>query len=205
MMIHRALQICSMMFIMMLMTFSGCLFVWEEEEFYPPMALSGKPEVSMSRITVESKDGDMIAFLPEGWHLLGKEHFPSNDVFALAIDSSMTLSAVFSSLPLKAKDSSTIVDVNEMMRFAMNRHSQKSGGAIQQIGKGRALTIGRRTFGYITFAQSNDLIAKALVWRSNSGNHYECAIVPLDITSSRIPSDSVQSAIIRSMATTILF
>ena len=50
---HRALRLCGMMFIMLLSGLSGCLFVWEEEEFYPPMSLSPKPEIAMSRNTVE--------------------------------------------------------------------------------------------------------------------------------------------------------
>ena len=75
-----------MMSIMMLSGWSGCFFVWQEEEFYPPMALSPKPEIEMSRNTVESKSGDMIAFIPKGWTILEKDVYPSPDVFAIAVD-----------------------------------------------------------------------------------------------------------------------
>lgn len=204
-MFHRALQFSGMMYIMMLAGLSGCLFVWEEEEFYPAMELSPKPEIPMSYKTIESIDGDMMAFLPEGWYLLSREMFPSKDVFAIAVDSTMTLSAVFSKFSISAKDSIALKDVQGMMRHALQRHIAKSGGAVQQIGKGRPLSFGRRTFGFLSFAKQNAMATKALVWRSNAGNHYECALVPLDITSHSVPSDSMQTRIIRSIASMILF
>lgn len=204
-MFHRALRFSGMMFIMMLAGLSGCLFVWEEEEFYPAMDLSPKPEIAMSHKTIESIDGDMMAFLPEGWYFLNREMYPSKDVLAIAVDSTMTLSAVFSKIAISAKDSQALKDVQGMMRYALQRHIAKSGGAVQQIGKGRPLSFGRRTFGYLSFAKANAMATKALVWRSNAGNHYECALVPLDITSHSIPSDSMQTQIIRSIASMILF
>ncbi len=204
-MFHRALRFSGMMFIMMLAGLSGCLFVWEEEEFYPAMDLSPKPEIPMSHKTIESIDGDMMAFIPEGWYFLDREMFPSKDVFAIAVDSTMTLSAVFSEISITDKDSNALKDVQGMMRYAMQRHVAKSGGAVQQKGKGRPLSFGRRTFGYLTFAKANAMTTKSLVWRSNAGNHYECALVPLDITSNSVPSDSVQTRIIRSIASMILF
>ncbi|MFM8280055.1 MAG: hypothetical protein ACKN9Y_00465 [Bacteroidota bacterium] len=203
--IHRAMQISGMMFIMMLIGLSGCLFVWEEEEFYPAMALSPMPEISMSQKTIESKEGDVVAFIPEGWYLLQKDMFPTNNVFAMAVDSTMTLTMVFSKLTIPVKDSVSSKDVNGMMRFAMQQHIAKSGGLVQQIGKGRPLLIGRKTFGYISFAKANAMSTKALVWRSNAGNHYECALVPLEMTSTPVPSDSMQTTIIRSIASMILF
>jgi hypothetical protein len=196
-MFHRALRFSGMMYIMMLAGLSGCLFVWEEEEFYPAMELSPKPEIPMSYKTIESIDGDMMAFLPEGWYLLNREMFPSKDVFAIAV--------VFSKFSISAKDSIVLKDVQGMMRHALQRHIAKSGGAVQQIGKGRPLSFGRRTFGFLSFAKPNAMATKALVWRSNAGNHYECALVPLDITSHSVPSDSMQTRIIRSIASMILF
>ena len=203
---HRALHLCSMMFIMMLSGLSGCLFVWEEEEFYPPMALSPKPEIEMSRNTVESNSGDMIAFIPKGWRILEKDVYPSSDVFAIAVDSTMTLSAVFSKIGSPEKNAKQDVDhVKELMRYAMQRHKQKSSGSIEQIGKGRTLTIGRRTFGMIEFAGLDGLHTKAVVWESNAGNHYECALVPLDLMGLRIPDDSVKSRTLRSITSMIMF
>ncbi|MGA1250158.1 MAG: hypothetical protein ACO3YM_06735 [Candidatus Kapaibacteriota bacterium] len=204
-MIHRAMQISGMMFIMMLVGLSGCLFVWEEEEFYPAMALSPMPEIAMSEKTIESIDGDMVAFIPEGWYLLKQEFYPSKDVFAMAVDSTMTLTAVFSKLNKPAKDSNSLKNVNDMMRFALQQHIAKSQGSVQQVGKGRPLSIGRRTFGFISFGKSNTMSTKALVWRSNAGNLYECALVPLDMTSTPIPNDSMQTRIIRSIASMIMF
>jgi hypothetical protein len=119
---HRALRLCGMMFIMMLSGLSGCLFVWEEEEFYPPMSLSPKPEIEMSRNTLESKSGDMIAFIPKGWTILEKDLHPASDVFAIIVDSTLTLGAVFSSIgsiPNMPKDNNE--RVNELMRFAIER------------------------------------------------------------------------------------
>lgn len=203
---HRALHLCSMMFIMMLIGLSGCLFVWEEEEFYPPMALSPKPEIEMSRNVVESKSGDMIAFIPKGWRVLEKDLYPSPDVFAIAVDSTMTLSAVFSKIEAPEKSVKEEADqIKELMRYAMQRHKQKSSGSIAQIGKGRTLTIGRRTFGMFEFAGLDGLHTKAVVWKSNAGNHYECALVPLDLMGLRVPDDSVNSRVLRSITTMIMF
>jgi hypothetical protein len=206
MMSHRALRLCGMMFIMMLCGLSGCLFVWEEEEFYPPMSLSPKPEIEMSRNTVESKSGDMIAFIPNGWTILEKDLHPSSDVIAIAVDSTLTLSAVFSSIgtvPNVPKDNAE--KVNELMRFAMDRHKQRSSNTVVQIGKGRLLSIGRRTFGMIEFAGADGMKIKAVVWQSKAGNHYECALVPLDLMGATIPDDSVKSRILRSITSMIMF
>jgi len=206
MMSHRALRLCGMMFIMMLSILSGCLFVWEEEEFYPPMSLSPTPEIEMSRNTVESTSGDMIAFIPQGWTTLGKDHYPSSDIVAIMVDSTLTLSAVFSSigrLPTTIKNEEETV--YELMRYAMERHVQKSGGNVSQIGKGRTLSIGRRIFGMFEFIGRDGLQTKAVVWRSKAGNHYECALVPLDLTGTTIPNDSVKSQILRSITTMIMF
>jgi hypothetical protein len=203
---HRALRLCGMMFIMMLSGLSGCLFVWEEEEFYPPMSLSPKPEIEMSRNTVESKSGDMIAFIPKGWTILEKDLHPSSDVFAIIVDSTLTLGAVFSSIgsmPNMSKDNNE--RVNELMRFAIERHKQRSSNTIVQIGKGRSLSIGRRIFGMLEFAGADGLHTKAVVWQSKTGNHYECALVPLDLIGSRIPDDSVKSRILRSITSMIMF
>ena len=206
MMIHRALRLCGMMFIMMLSVLSGCLFVWEEEEFYPPMSLSPKPEVQMSRNFVESKSGDMIAFIPQGWTTLGKDMYPSSDIVAIMADSTLTLSAVFSSigmLPSNAKSDEE--KVYELIRYAMERHKKRSAGSVSQVGKGRYLSIGRRTFGMFEFIGPDGLQTKAVVWQSKAGNHYECALVPLDLTGTRIPNDSLQSQLMRSITTMIMF
>ena len=203
---HRAMRLCGMMSIMMLSGLSGCFFVWEEEEFYPPMALSPKPEIEMSRNTVESKSGDMIAFIPKGWTILEKDVYPSPDVFAIAVDSTLTLSAVFSSIGKPEKKTNNEAEhVNELMRHAILRHKQRSSGSITQVGKGRTLTIGRREFGMFEFAGQDGLRTKAVVWESNAGNHYECALVPLDLMGTRIPDDSVKSRILRSITSMIMF
>lgn len=191
---------------MMLSGLSGCLFVWEEEEFYPPMALSPKPEIEMSRNTIESKSGDMIAFIPKGWKVLERDVYPSPDVFAIAVDSSMTLSAVFSKIGSPEKKAKEEADqINELMRYAMQRHKQRSSVSMTQIGKGRELTIGRRKFGMIEFAGPDGLHTKAVIWESNAGNHYECALVPIDLLGSRIPDDSVKSRVLRSITSMIMF
>jgi hypothetical protein len=203
--LHRALQLSGMMFIMMLSGLSGCLFVWEEEEFYPPMSISPKPEIEMSRKTIESKSGDMIAFLPKGWTILEKKLHPSPDVFAMAVDSSFTLGAIFSSIGAPSNEVIGGQDaLNELMRHAIQRHKQRSNGSIVQIGKGRILSIGRRSFGMIEFAGQDGLKTKAIVWQSKNGNQYECALIPIDLTGSRIPNDSVQTTILRSITSMIM-
>ena len=95
--------------------------------------------------------------------------------------------------------------VNELMRHAILRHKQRSSGSIAQVGKGRTLTIGRREFGMFEFAGQDGLRTKAVVWESNAGNHYECALVPLDLMGTRIPDDSVKSRILRSITSMIMF
>ena len=200
------MQTCGMMFIMLLNLLSGCLFVWEEDEFYPRVALSAKPEIAMSDVFIQSKEGDMLAFIPRHWTKLGTDKHPSKDVIGIAVDSSLTLSMVLSTINHSSgKTLAGETDVNELMRNAIMRHKERSGGLVKQIGKGRPLSIGRRTFGLIEFSGTDGLNTKALVWQSQSGNHYECALVPLDIMGASIPEDSVKSRIIRSIAAMIMF
>jgi hypothetical protein len=55
------------------------------------------------------------------------------------------------------------------------------------------------------FTGTDGLHTKAVVWQSKAGNHYECALVPLDLMGSRIPDDSVKSRILRSITSMIMF
>lgn len=186
----------------------GCLFVREEEEFFPPVELSPKPEVSMSDDIIRSKSGDMIAQIPSGWTFINHEGKSAHEIIAIAVNPEYTLSVVFSEIHFHGKADSLAAsqDLYALIRAGIEKHISKSGNSVKQFGKANILNIGTRSLGYFEFGSKQmSLKTRAAVCTSTLGKFYELALVPLDVSGNQVPEESECAKIFRSIVATVQY
>ena len=188
---------------------SGCIFVkGETEEREQQFEISPKPEVRISEELVRSRDGDMIAFLPENWFFIDAEKHAPADIFAVAVNEDYTLSAVFSELRHldRATGAPTIDSPLSMARASFEKRTKKTAGAVRQVGKFSTIKIGPREFGAYEFSSAGGALRnRTAVFRSSLGNYYEFSLVPLTVTGRPLPPDSSVQKIFRSILTTVQY
>ena len=168
--------------------------------------LSPVPEITMGDDIVRSAQGDMIASLPKDWMFLDVHDDVSDDLLAVAVNPEYTLSVVFSVLP----QASTTREAYEaegllgLARMAYQKHQRKAAGRVSLKESYRVTTLGTRMFGQYAFS-NGATTTRCAVFRSMLGNFYQCAVVPLTITSRDIPSEREQQAVYSSILATIQY
>ena len=179
-----------------------------EEESEQIVNLSPKPTVSMSDEIVRSKEGDMIAFLPQDWFFVNVEDKASANIFAVAVNPDYTLAAVFSKIPA-TQDFKEIVrreGVLGLSRLFFDRRSSKTAGTAKQIGSATTINMGPLEFGkYIYSTAGGANKCRAAVFESSIGNYYEFALVPMDFRSKPLPTQDEVEKIFTSIISTIQY
>jgi hypothetical protein len=184
---------------------SGCIIVrtTENDVESEQIELSPQPEIAMSEELVRSREGDMIAFLPEGWFFVDTEDKAPSEIFAVAVNPDYTLSAVFTSFKKGEQDAENAL---MLARKSLERHERKTAGAVKQIGKFSTTKIGLKEFGlYETSVTGGALKTRTAVFISSLGNYYEFALVPLNVSGKPVPTDAEIQKIFRSILATTQF
>lgn len=200
--------------ILLMLLLSGCFVVKnpEVEDVSPTLALSPKPEIAMSEELVRSKNGDMIAFLPDGWFFYDLKAQESSEIFALAVNPDYTLCAVFSMFR-KTDNLAQIVEKEGLLglaRLGFAKHERKTGGTVKLYGKYSPIEMGTNNFvkyEFTTIAMNigGALSAKAVVFKSSIGQYYEFALIPMEIINKPLPNQDELDKIFRSIISTIKF
>lgn len=200
----------SYILIFLTITISGCFFVKPPlpDDVDPKITLSPKPEIAMSDELIRSYDGDMIAFVPEGWFLVDIEDKVSADIIAVAVNPDYSLSAVFSNM----KNDKTIRKTIEkeglfgLARLNIDRHVRKSAGGVKLYGKYQKLEMGQREFVKYEFTTTGGaLTAKAACFISSMNKFYEVALIPMDISGTALPTKEERDQIFRSILASIKY
>ncbi|MGA0833963.1 MAG: hypothetical protein ACO3QO_05535 [Candidatus Kapaibacteriota bacterium] len=168
--------------------------------------LSPVPEITMGDDIVRSAQGDMIASLPKDWMFLDVHDDVSDDLLAVAVNPEYTLSVVFSVLP-QASTTSEAYETEGLLglaRMAYQKHQRKAAGRVSLKESYSVTTLGTRMFGQYAFS-NGATTTRCAVFRSMLGNFYQCAVVPLTITSRDIPSEREQQAVYSSILATIQY
>lgn len=196
-------------FLILSLTLNSCLFVRNANvEQTKTINLSPKPTIPMSEEIVRSPQGDMIAFLPQGWFFVDVENSAPSEIFAVAVNPDYTLSAVFSKL--RKNEAIDEAAKNEgaigLARIALSRHIQKAGGAVKQVGAIDNLQIGDSSYGIFELINStNSSKVKAAAFISSQNEYYQFSLAPLDVNSRPLPNDKEMEEIFKSILVTIQY
>jgi hypothetical protein len=189
---------------------TGCFIVKEKEteDYTHIVNISPKPEIEMGDEIVRSKIGDMIAFLPKDWSFIDVEEKAPGEVFAVAVNQDYTLSAVFSEIR-KNPNIEQIVDKEGLFgltRVCLEKHQNKTAGAVKQIGKSTTINIGPLQFGKYEFSATGGAInTQAAVFISSVNQYYEFALIPMDFRAKPLPSQDEIDKIFRSILATVQY
>ncbi len=187
---------------------SGCIIVKQDtvEDSEQIVNLSPKPEIQMSEEIVRSKEGDMIAFIPKDWFFVNVEDKASNDVYAVAVNPDYTLSAVFSTIHRNKQIDDIISKENVigLSRIFLEKHQNKTAGAVKLMGAVSTINMGPLVFGRYNYTSSSAK-NRAVVFISSLGNYYEFAIVQMDFRGKPIPDQSDIDKIFNSIVATIQY
>lgn len=187
----------------------SCLFVKapDNKVVVQDAPLSPQAELPMSEELVRTRQGDMIALLPQGWVFIDTKQSTSPDIVAVAVNPEYTLSVVFSNLT-SAQTTQEELQREGMLglaRVAFNKHNKKSGGVAKLIGTYELANLGPRKFGLYDFTVNSSARTRCAVFTSSIGEHYEVAVVPMNVTGRDIPADSLQRKVFRSILSTVQF
>lgn len=188
---------------------SSCLFVKAPEQKTEVVnaPLSPLPELEMSDELVRTPSGDMLAMLPKGWLFLDARSEQSSEVIAIAVNPEYTMTAVFQGLHGEAtKEEIDKEGLLGLARAAYNKHVRKTAGAAKLVGTYSVAELGPRRFGLYDFASSaGALRTRCAVFTSSTGNAYEFALVPLNVTGRDMPADAELVQVFRSIVATIQY
>lgn len=189
---------------------NGCIIVKEKEaeDYTHIVNISPKPEIEMGDDIVRSKLGDMIAFLPKDWSFLDVEDKAPGEVFAVAVNQDYTLSAVFSEIRKNPGTEQTVEKEGlfGLARICLEKHQNKTAGAVKQVGKTSTVNIGPLQFCKYEFAATGGAIAtQAVVFVSSVNEYYEFALVPMDFRAKPLPAQADIDKIFRSILATIQY
>lgn len=189
---------------------TGCLFVKapEKKVDVQHQALSPQPEIEMSDELVRTRSGDMIALLPKDWVFLDTKGETSSDIIAIAVNLDYTMTAVFSTVP-DAESSREQMQKEGLLglaRVSFQKHARKTAGKATLIGTYQLAELGVRKFGLYDFSSTAGAArSRCAVFTSSTGNHYQFALIPLQVTGNPGPSDAVQLSTFRSILATIQY
>jgi len=201
----------SILYFLTILLINSCIIVKEEnkleQQAIPEILLSPKPQIPMSEELIRSKDGDMIANIPENWFFVDVEEKVSSDIICFATNSDFSLGIAFSYI--RSVPQVDEVFENEgligIARISFDNRQKKSAGAIKLVGDYNILQIGAFTFAHYDFINSNGLLASSAVFKSEENNYYEFSLLQMNITGKILPDKLETQKIFESVLTTIQY
>ena len=200
-----------LLFMAICFALTSCLFVKAPEQKLvgETQQLSPLPEIEMSDEIIRTREGDMIALVPRGWLLIDPKEEVSDDILTVAVNPEYTLSAVFSGIPATASSQEQLgkEGLLGLARIAYTKHSRKTAGSVSLAGTYSIAELGTRRFGLYDFSSQNGLVrSRCAVFTSTTGNHYQFALVPINVSpSGEFVPDTLQQKIFRSILATIQY
>lgn len=196
----------------LILTFlSGCIIVKRDEpsDVAKPIDIaSPKPTIPMSEKIARSESGDMIAFLPKDWFFVDLDDKTPSGVFAVAVNPSYTLSAVFSEVK-SGPNVKKLVKKEGLIGLARSSLAvkrKKTSGAVEQVGKFTEINMGTLSFCKYKYVNpSYPLPASSAVFISLLDRHYEFALIPMERVGKQTPSQNEMDEIFRSILATIQY
>lgn len=188
----------------------SCLFVKapEDKVEVQNVSLSPQPEIEMSENLIRTRSGDLVALLPKHWVYLEPRNEAAADVLSIAVNPEYTLSMVVSSIPSSESSRERLASggLLGLARIAYEKHVRKTGGAAKLVGGYRIAELGARSFvGFDFSTTGGGMRTRCAVCTSSLGNHYEIALVPLNVTGRDIPDAQEQERIFRSILATVQY
>ncbi len=193
-----------------MMAMSSCIFVKNSDapDVKPSVALSPKPEIAMSEEIIRSNQGDMISFIPKDWFLMDIEDRKSSGIIAVAVNPDYSLSAVFSHIRGNNIIDQTIQKegVLGLARMSLERHKRKTAGDVKMVGQYQEITMGTRKFvRYKMSTTGGALSTDVAVFKTETGNYYEFALIPMDVLGKPLPAQPDIDLIFNSIVASIQF
>lgn len=200
----------SVLYVALCLSLQSCLFVKAPEDKVEVhnVALSPQPEIEMSDNLVRTRMGDLIALLPKHWVFLDTKNEASSDILSVAVNPDYTMTMVVSSLPAaeSAREKVAVEGLLGLARSAYQKHVRKTGGTAKLVGGYRIAELGARTFVGFDFSTAGGAMrTRCAVCTSSLGNHYEIALVPLNVTGRDLPDAQEQERIFRSILATVQY
>jgi hypothetical protein len=187
----------------------GCLFVKTSTDVPKVATMSSQQQtvVPMNSEPIRSRKGDILVNIPDTWVFIDTQQGASPDIIAIAVNPEYTLSAVFAGLPQAntTNEEAQREGVLGLARVAYTKHQKKSGGASTLLGTYSKTTISHHEFGVYHMLVHGTMKARNAVFTSSIGEHYEISIVPLLVTGSDVPADSVQQTIFHSILASVQY
>lgn len=177
------------------------------DDIAPQINLSPQPEMKMNDEIVRSKSGDMIASIPEKWFFVDMENKLDLSTVAVAVNPKYNMSLVFSKLPPNAKFAKFKDDDDflNLARYCLKIHKKKSKRELKLAGKYRIIKAGTMKFASYSYTTSGAISVKSVVFRSQLGNLYEVALVPMMVNGNLIPEKSDMEKVFNSVVATIQY
>lgn len=197
--------------LLVITSLTSCIVVKNDtivEETEQIVNLSPKPSVAMSDEIVRSKDGDMIAFLPEGWFFVNVDDQAASSVFAVAVNPDYTLAAVFSCIS-ETPEYEDIIKREGLIglsRIFFDRHSAKTGGDAKMIGSSSSMSMGPLEFGRYNFSTAGGSnLCRSAVFKSSMYNLYEISVIQMEFRLMPLPTQNEIEQIFSSIVATIQY
>lgn len=194
-----------------LLFLSSCIIVKvkvPDEEFSKEFTLLPKSTIPISDESIRSDKGDMIAFLPVGWHLIDTENKEPSNVFAVAVNQEYTLSIVFSKLTNKIDVTHTL-KTEGLLGVAIKCFETKkikSLNNIRLIGDYEPLKNGLHKFYVYKYENlSNKLRGKSAIFVTPLYEVYEFSLIELDLKEKPNFSEAEFDKLFLSILNTIRF
>lgn len=196
--------------LLIIASLNSCIIVkkFESEEKERVVELSPKPSIAMSEEVLRPEQGDMIASLPKGWFLIDTGSETPPEVFAVAVNSDYTLTAVFAEIPKNSGVDSKFKK-DGLLGTAKHSYIQKTsrtGGRAQLTNDYQILEAGNLSFGKYEYSTTGGaLLARTVVFKTSLQNYYEFTLIPTDVIGKPYPSQKEQEKIFNSIVATIKY
>lgn len=177
------------------------------DDIAPQITLSPKPEMQMNSEIVRSASGDMIASIPEEWFFVDMENKLDMEIVAVAVNPKYNMSLVFAKLPKSAKFAK-IEDDDDLInlaRYSLKNHQKKSKRALKLSNKYRIIKAGTMKFASYGYSTTGAISVKSVVFRSQLGNLYELALVPMIVNGNLVPEAAEMEKVFNSVVATIQY
>lgn len=201
------------LFLLLCFSVSSCLIVKEKDEFLVKKResiaiISPKPEVKMSNKVVRTSTGDMLALLPENWFFIETGESLPSEIFAVAVNPTYTISAIFSQMKANAEHEEIILKEGllGLSRIFFSKHNSRSVGGLKLLDKYEILEIGLQKFGNYSFIREKDgALGQSAVFISSANRYYEFSLISLNISNETISSRNEFDKIYRSILATLKY
>ena len=193
--------------------FSSCIIVKEKDEIikkeieyeYIP---AHKSTIKMSDKIIRTELGDMIASIPEGWFFIEPDGSISSEVFAIAVNSDYTLSAIFSHIR-KTNEFTEVVNkegVIGLARLCYAKQTVKNLNSTILVDNFHIYNSNAQIFGTYSYTKlKKNTFGQSATFISGIDEYYEFSLVTMNFTSNDIPNRTRFDEIFYSILTTLKY